>query len=139
MELGWQPPIDHHGVRHVAEQVEVRVGTLGLFDDHLLQVQHDAHRRDLRIGQDLAHAAGVGSISWRADPGGAPNLAPAVVAAGPSSMLKGSPSGCAGSVLMPTVRYRAAAQRTAGAAATDVLPTPPLPVKRTTLTGEVYG
>src|SRR5439155_4679144 len=29
-------------------------------------------------------------------------------------------------------------QRTAVAAATDVLPTPPLPVKRTTRTGEVY-
>src|SRR5438093_3744899 len=53
-------------------------------------------------------------------------------------MSKESPSECAGSVLMTTVRYPAAAQRTAVAAATDVLPTPPLPVKRTTRTGEVY-
>src|SRR2546429_192583 len=50
-------------------------------------------------------------------------------------MSKESPSEWAGSVLMTTVRYPAAAQRTAVAAATDVLPTPPFPVKRTTLTG----
>src|SRR5439155_12412184 len=78
-------------------------------------------------------------ISWSDETSWAHKFSPTFVASVPSSMSKESPSECAGSVLMTTVRYPAAAQRTAVAAATDVLPTPPLPVKRTTLTGEVYG
>src|SRR3989454_4086934 len=74
-------------------------------------------------------------ISWSDETSWAHKLSPTFVASVPSSMSKESPSECAGSVLMTTVRYPAAAQRTAVAAATDVLPTPPLPVKRTTLTG----
>ena len=59
MQLGGQQPVHNHRVGHVAEQIQICVGALGLFDDHLLQVQHDAHRRDLRIGQDLAHAVEI--------------------------------------------------------------------------------
>lgn len=43
-----------------------------------------------------------------------------------------SPRECAGSVEMTIVRAPASAQRRAVAAATDVLPTPPLPVNRST-------
>src|SRR5436309_1519089 len=63
---------------------------------------------------------------------------PTCVASVPSSTSNESPRECAGSVLMTTVRYPAAAQRTAVAAATEVLPTPPFPVNRTTRTPRVY-
>ena len=59
MELAWQQPVHDDCVGHVTEKAQVRVRALGLLDDHLLQVQHDAHRRDLRIGEDLAHSVEV--------------------------------------------------------------------------------
>src|SRR5205823_14258783 len=62
---------------------------------------------------------------------------PTCVASVPSSTSNESPRECAGSVLMTTVRYPAAAHRTAVAAATDVLPTPPFPVNKTTRTGRI--
>ena len=46
----------------------------------------------------------------------------------PTSACSTSASECAGSVEITSVRAPAAAQRRAVAAATDVLPTPPLPV-----------
>src|ERR671930_1233794 len=52
----------------------------------------------------------------------------------PSSASKESPSEWAGSVERTIVRSPCRAHRSAVAAATDVLPTPPLPVKRMTLT-----
>ncbi len=55
-------------------------------------------------------------------------LGPISVGLPPSSCSKESDSEWAGSVERTTVRSPAAAQRRAVAAATDVLPTPPLPV-----------
>ena len=57
----------------------------------------------------------------------------------PISISNESPSECAGSVDITRVRAPPAAARTAVAAATVVLPTPPLPVKRRTRTAPAYG
>ena len=57
----------------------------------------------------------------------------------PISASNESPSEWAGSVLITSVRRPARAARTAVAAATVVLPTPPLPVNRITRTASAYG
>ena len=54
-----EQPVHDHRVGHVAEEAQVAEGALGLLDDHLLQVEHDAHRRDRRVGQHLAHPVEV--------------------------------------------------------------------------------
>ena len=59
VQLAGQQPVDHDSVGHVAEKAQVGVRPLGLFDDHLLEVQDDADGRHLRVGQHLAHAVEV--------------------------------------------------------------------------------
>ena len=68
------------------------------------------------------------SSCWPESPGAI------TVGSDPSGTPKLSASEWAGSVEMTSVRRPASAQRSAVAAATDVLPTPPLPVKRRTRT-----
>src|SRR5438552_14892629 len=60
------------------------------------------------------------------------------VGALPILVSKESASECAGSVDITSVRLPAFAERTAVAAATVVLPTPPLPVKRMTRIRAAY-
>src|SRR2546430_1440155 len=64
VEIARELTIDDHGVRDVAEKAQVRVGAFGLLDDHLLQVEHYADRRDLGIREHLAHAVRSTSRSF---------------------------------------------------------------------------
>ena len=105
------------------------------------QLVHARRDRQL-LGADAVDAAGDQQLAEPVlDAGpvalhlvlGADLLAPEQVAdrdraRAPSFVSSESLSECAGSVLSTTVRRPAAAQRRAVAAATDVLPTPPLPV-----------
>ena len=59
VQLAGQEPVHDHRICDVAEQAQVCVGPLGLLDDHLLQVEHDADGGDLGIRQHLAHAIQV--------------------------------------------------------------------------------
>src|SRR5262249_3424794 len=63
------------------------------------------------------------SVSW------AHRLLATRLGSGPSVVSRLSARECARSVLSTTVRWPSSAQRSAVAAATEVLPTPPLPVK----------
>ncbi len=42
-------PVDHHSVYPIAEQAEIAVGAPGLVDHHLLGIDHEAGRGDLRL------------------------------------------------------------------------------------------
>jgi len=53
-------PLRQHAVRddqvgRVAEEVEVGEGALRLLDDHLLEVEDEAHRADGLVGEELLH------------------------------------------------------------------------------------
>ena len=67
----------------------------------------------------------ISSCAWTSCPN---RFGPTSVGSDPSGVSRESESECAGSVESTTVRSPAAAQRRAVAAATLVLPTPPLPV-----------
>ena len=73
------------------------------------------------------------SPAARGDPARPRPVTPGSVGALRRSRPSASPSECAASVDMTSVRTPERAARTAHAAAVVVLPTPPLPVKRTTL------
>ncbi len=51
-----QQPVDHQGVHAVVVEVEVGVGAARLRYDHLLGVEHQAHRSAFAVGQDLLDA-----------------------------------------------------------------------------------
>ena len=109
------------------------------------QLVHAGRHREL-LGADAVHAAGDEQVAepvlhagpvalhlcWAADLLG-PQGSPTGGRLAPSGCSSASASECAGSVHRTTVRRPAAAHRRAVAAATDVLPTPPLPVYRIVL------
>ena len=51
-----QNPVHDHGINGQPEQAEIGKGPLRFLQYHLLRVGHQAHRGDLRIGQELVDA-----------------------------------------------------------------------------------
>src|SRR6185503_5640463 len=81
---------------------------------------------DEHLAEPLLHGAPVALELVLADTCCANNRSPTCSADAPSDASSASPRLCAGSVDITTVVRPAAAQRRAVAAATEVLPTPPL-------------